>query len=160
MNIFRLLATASLFMAASFSTATAAITVTNAKIAAGVMTVSGTSTTGTHVSLDGLFTEPVGAGGAFSFSVPYHAEDCIVRLTSVGAPTVSARNAVVADCGPRGVIPRGAWLSTTAYVLNNLVTHAGSTWRAKQPVPAGTRCLALRAAAPIGKNSRPRVPWD
>lgn len=99
------------------------------------MRISGTSTTGTDVKLDGLFTAPV-VGGSFSFNVVYHAENCIVRLTSV--PPGSVRDAVVADCGPRGVIPRGTWVSTRGYALNNLVIHAGSSWRAKQAVPAGT----------------------
>ncbi len=135
MNIFRLLATINLFATISFSAASAAITVTEAKIDAGTMKVSGTSTTGTHVSLDGLHTAPV-VGGSFSFNVVYHAEACIVRLTSV--PPGSVRDAVVADCGPRGVIPRGTWVSTRAYALNNLVIHAGSSWRAKQAVPPGT----------------------
>jgi hypothetical protein len=40
--------------------------------------------------------------------------------------------AVVANCGPRGVNPKGAWDATVSYVIDDVVTSLGSTWRAKK----------------------------
>ncbi len=48
--------------------------------------------------------------------------------STLGAPT----NAVVADCGPRGIVPRGAWSAATPYLTNDLATAGGSSWRAKR----------------------------
>ena len=38
----------------------------------------------------------------------------------------------MANCGPAGVTARGAWAEAAAYVRNDLVTHEGSTWRARR----------------------------
>ena len=130
MKLFSILAATSLMTAATVSGAGAAITVTSAKIAAGVLTVSGTTTAGTAVKLDGLYTAPR-TRNLFAYSIPYHPGDCIIDLTTVGA-SAPMMQAVVADCGPRGVLPKGAWVSTKVYALDNLVIRAGSTWRAKQ----------------------------
>ncbi len=134
LKLFGLLATTSLITAAFIADASAAITVTEAKIAAGQLTVSGTST-GTQITLDGKFPTAI-SGGNFTINQIYHPEDCIVHLKS---NDLSVKNAVVADCGPRGVIPRGPWASGKTYKLDNIVTHNGSTWRAKQAsIPVNT----------------------
>jgi hypothetical protein len=39
--------------------------------------------------------------------------------------------AVVADCGPRGVNPKGAWSPVATYAIDDVVISLGSSWRAK-----------------------------
>ncbi len=114
----------------SAGTAYAAITVTSAQVVAGKLKVVGTSPTGTSVKLDGSFSAPIG-GGEFSFNIVYLPSDCIVDLTLVGAaaPVVQA---VVADCGPRGLSPRGTWSAIKTYLENDLTVSLGSSWRAKK----------------------------
>jgi hypothetical protein len=41
--------------------------------------------------------------------------------------------AVVANCGPTGVSPRGRWSPDAEYLRNDLVLFEGSTWRARIP---------------------------
>jgi hypothetical protein len=130
-------------VAFSLSAAMAAdLTVTNAKIQAGKLFITGkTLTAGTKVRLDGqageAFNVVSSATKTFVFSVVYHPDDCIVTLqkftppATLGVPT----NAIVADCGPKGVIPRGAWVPNApngSYLANDLVTFQGSRWRAKR----------------------------
>ena len=69
LKLFGLLATTSLVAGVFVSDASAAITVAQAKIAAGVLTVTGTSNTGVGVTVDGQFPTNLGAGGAFTISV-------------------------------------------------------------------------------------------
>ncbi len=123
----------------SASAASAAITVLTAKIEAGRLKVSGTSPSGTSVKLDNLFSAPL-AGGAFNFNLVYLPTDCIVDLTLVGA-TAAPVKAVVADCGPRGVNAKGAWVNATTYVENDLVTFQGSSWRARKNATANLNKL-------------------
>ncbi len=118
--------------------ALADIVVTDAKIDKGILKVTGTSSTGTQVQLDDLAPVPIsGTGRKWSYNVVYHPEDCIVDLQVIGAvaPDVEA---VVALCGPRGVIPRGAWSATTFYIEDDLVTYGGSSWRALHLLPGNT----------------------
>jgi hypothetical protein len=135
--------TAALFVAfAPLPTALAQaadLTITEAKIAGGKLVITGaTAAPNTWVRLDGQtardFNVRSGADGAFAFGVVYHPGDCIVGLQKLISPSAlgEAINALVADCGPAGVSPRGAWNSTTAYVANDLVTYLGSTWRARR----------------------------
>ena len=115
------------------------VTITDAKIAGGKLVITGaTAAPNTWVRLDGQtardFNVKSGADGAFAFGVVYHPGDCIVGVQRLISPTAlgAATAALVADCGPAGVSPRGAWNATTAYVANDLVTYLGSTWRARR----------------------------
>lgn len=116
--------------------AAAAINITKATIASGRLIVEGTSTTGTQISLDGKATANIGANRVFKFSTLYRPSTCRIKLSVVGSPA-TFKNALVSNCGPAGLTPRGAWSSTTAYAPNDLVTNAGSSWRAKTAVTAG-----------------------
>ena len=108
-------------------TATASIKVTTAAISGGRLVVSGVSTTGTSISLDGLYTSPI-SGGNFSFSKVYLPTDCIISLQVVGS-SVKAQ-AVVANCGPKGITPLGDWSAARAYYQDDVVYYLGSSWRA------------------------------
>ena len=109
--------------------AQARIAVTKASIAAGRLVVEGTTPQARQqVTLDGRHTATSNASRGFNFSLAYHPATCIVVLKA-GAATARA---VVADCGPRGVTPRGAWKKGQAYTIDDLVTLQGSTWRAKR----------------------------
>jgi hypothetical protein len=107
----------------------AGVTVTDAKVQAGKLRVAGqTPNASQNVTLDGRFTVKSGANKVFSFALTnYLPSDCIVDLKA-GTSTGSG---VVANCGARGLAPRGAWLAATAYLTNDLVTFQGSSWRAK-----------------------------
>ena len=120
------------------SGALANIVVTDAKIDKGILKVTGTSSTGTQVQLDDLAPVPISATGRkWNYSVVYHPEDCIVDLKVIGAAAPDVQ-AVIALCGPRGVIPRGAWSATTFYIEDDLVTSGGSSWRALHLLPGNT----------------------
>jgi len=106
----------------------AIVTVTDAKVQGGKLIVTGqTPSASQNVTLDGRFTVTSAANRVFSFSLTnYLPSDCVVGLkagTAIG-------QGVVANCG-RGLSPRGLWASATSYLSNDLVTYAGSTWRAK-----------------------------
>ena len=115
------------------------ITAANPRIANGRLVITGTTALGnTLVRLDGK----VNAGfqvrsnnvtKAFTFSVLYHPGDCIVTLQEVNPNNTlgPAANFVVADCG-LGFLPRGAWTAAASYLLNDVVTFGGSSWRAKR----------------------------
>ncbi len=131
----RYAAAAAIFaLAFSSSAAFAAITVQSAKIEAGRLKLTGKSPTGTSVKLDGVFTANI-VSGTFNFNIIYLPSDCVAELTLQGAPA-SPVQAVIADCGPRGVNPQGAWNSGTTYVENDLVVSAGSSWRGKKNAAA------------------------
>jgi hypothetical protein len=112
----------------STSAQAAVITITDAKIAQGELTVTGTSPNANQtVGLDGLFTDMSNANKVFAFHLTdYHPADCVVTLTA-GAATATA---VVANCGERGLSPRGVWKSTDNYLVDDVVTSGGSSWRA------------------------------
>ena len=125
-------------LALSSSGALADIVVTDAKIDKGILKVTGTSSTGTQVQLDDLAPVPISATGRkWNYSVVYHPEDCIVDLKVIGAAAPDVQ-AVIALCGPRGVLPRGAWSATTFYIEDDLVTSGGSSWRALHLLPGNT----------------------
>ena len=126
-------------LAASSSLAQAAVSVTDARIEGGKLVVSGTAASGATLRLDGqegaAFNARTGADGSFSFSLVYHPGDCVVTLQSLVPPYLTAgesADALVANCGPAGVTARGAWAEAATYVRNDLVTHEGSTWRARR----------------------------
>lgn len=80
------------------------------------------------VKLDGnVAAATANATRDFSFSLIYLPLDCIVELR-VGS---FKKKVVVANCGPKGVNPRGTWLSSVEYAIDDLVLFGGSTWRAK-----------------------------
>jgi hypothetical protein len=110
--------------------AAADLVISDAKIAAGLLHVSGrTPRANQQIMLDDQFAATSSATRTFSFDLVYLPPDCIVELKVDKKPAVKA---VVADCGPRGVNATGAWNATVTYVENDLATSLGSTWRAKQ----------------------------
>ena len=101
------------------------------------MQVSGTSTQGTTIELDALFSTPITAG-TFRFAISnYHPGDCIISLKTEIA-SEPAVNAVVSYCGLLGLTPRGDWLASNSYKIDDTVTHNGSSWRAKETVAANS----------------------
>jgi hypothetical protein len=93
--------------------------------------INGTRTgTATQIELDGRFTTTL-VGSAFSFNLSYLPTDCMVDLRSIGGTGGALNSVVIANCGPRGLNPKGAWLNTTTYVENDVVVDLGSSWRAK-----------------------------
>lgn len=167
-SISRLLQTISsgLALAVAFGAAASAadITVKVARINAGYLQITGTTAApGMKVRLEGqtapTFNTTSGADRAFSFNVVYLPGDCIVALQHFMPPAKvgMATNAVVADCGPRGVSPRGAWSARLPYLTNDLVTYLGSTWRAKQnntnKVPVAGAIWEQFAAAGTAKQA-------
>ena len=125
-------AATALALATTSASALAAITVTKAEISAGRLRVEGTRTgTATQIELDGQFlTTPVGT--AFSFNLAYLPTDCFVDLKSIGGTGGSLTDVVVANCGPKGLNAKGAWSSTANYVKDDVISNAGSSFRAKR----------------------------
>ena len=113
--------------------AAAAIRIEQALIDGGDLDVTGSADPGSTVILDGRFELTVDGSGRFAFKLVYRPETCIVELTSPSQPAVSA---VIAYCGPSGVIPTGPWSNAKIYETDELVTYDGSTWRALRGVPA------------------------
>jgi hypothetical protein len=127
-------------VAAGATSATAQdITAANPRIANGRLVITGTTLSGnTVVRLDGKVAAgfQVRSGNvtkAFTFSVLYHPGDCIVTLQKVNPNNTlgPAANFVVGNCG-LGFVPRGAWTAAANYLLNDVVTFGGSSWRAKR----------------------------
>jgi hypothetical protein len=112
--------------------ASADIRVEQALIDGGDLDVTGSADPGSVVVLDGRFETIADGSGRFAFKLVYHPESCIVELTS---PTQQAIGAVVAYCGPKGVVPAGPWSNTRVYKADQLVTYDGSVWRALRGVP-------------------------
>ena len=90
--------------------------------------VGKTRVAGQTVKLDNTVATTVSdANRNFTFQLVYLPTDCIVEL-KVGTVI---KEAAVADCGPKGVNPKGAWKSTNSYLTDDVVTFVGSSWRAK-----------------------------
>jgi hypothetical protein len=108
----------------------AGVTITDAKIQSGRLIVTGATPGASQpVKLDNRFTVTSSASGAFAFSIAnYLPSDCIVDLVSGAATGVG----VVANCGARGLSPRGGWATNLTYLLDDVVTYQGSSWRAKR----------------------------
>ena len=133
------LATAAMVLIACLSAlpASAEITIQNAIIDQGSLRVSGTSSQGTTIELDALFSAPI-ASGTFQFAISnYHPGDCIISLKTDIA-SEPAVNAVVSYCGLLGLTPRGDWLASNSYKMDDAVTHNGFSWRAKETVAANS----------------------
>jgi hypothetical protein len=112
--------------------AAADIMITGAEISGGDLVVTGTTRMArTHVTLDGKFEAISNAARTFTFTVVYLPADCIVEVAKSRSSAAPVQ-AVVSNCGPRGVTPRGAWDSATTYATDDLVTLHGSTWRAQR----------------------------
>ena len=117
----------------------AEISVTDAKVEGGRLKISGsTQTAGIKVRLDGRTAATFNVISnrttkAFAFDLVYLPGDCIVSLAPVDASGAvgPATDAVVAYCGARGLTPRGAWNAAVNYLIDDLVTAGGSSWRAK-----------------------------
>ena len=127
------LSTALLLMCLSVAAApaNAAITITKAEISGGRLVVTGgRSGTAVAIRLDDKFSAAVDASGNFTFSLTYLPPDCIVDLQGDGG-TAGSVTAIIANCGPRGLTAKGAWNNTKAYVVDDVVTDGGSSFRAK-----------------------------
>ena len=113
----------------------AAMTVTRAFAGGGKLTLKGKANPNSLIILDGgIATARANVMGAFDFgALAYIPERCVVRLTSNGQPTVVV---TIANCAPITLKSKGSWSAATPYVTDELVFYGGSTWRAKQPVPA------------------------
>ena len=108
-----------------------AISIVKAEIANGRLVVTGDrSGSAPNIVLDDKFTAGV-TNGKFSFSLNYLPPDCIIELRADGGSGGST-SGVVANCGPRGLNPKGAWNAAKAYVANDVVTNGGSSFRAKK----------------------------
>jgi len=106
----------------------AGLTVKVATISAGRLVILGTARTpGALVKIDGTTLSAVAdAQKVFRFDVNYRTPDCRLTLgTHAGKVSI-----LIGECGPMGVVPRGAWVSNRSYVPNDLVYDGGSTYRA------------------------------
>jgi hypothetical protein len=119
-----------LLAAATAPAAAQQISVTTATVEAGKLVIEGKSPQPKQkVTLDGRFNEKSNGSRAFRFSLDdYLPPSCIVSLKAGALLTT----AVVANCGPRGLTPRGPWNGEDEYVADDLVTFGGSSWRAKR----------------------------
>lgn len=136
-------AAGSVALVALLATATMAsasqVTITDAKIAAGKLVVSGkTSQANARLRLDRKsgagFNVTSGPDKTFSFGVVYLPKDCIVSVQEVlpSARMGEQTDLVVANCAPAGISPRGNWSKGLAYDANDLVSFGGSSWLAVQ----------------------------
>lgn len=155
---------AGLCLASSVAEA-AKLKVVDAGVTGGALAVSGKADlAGWKIVLDGQYETTSDASGAFTFRLTnYLPPSCIVTLEAGGA----VRTAVVANCGPRGLTPRGAWHQKDNYRVDDVVTFKGSSWRAladsKGQRPDGTEApwetFVMRgqpgAAGPIGAKGDP-----
>src|SRR5437868_2316925 len=130
MKITRFLAVLSLPAFALVSVADAAITVNQASIKTGVITIIGSGALANSIiTLDGgVATAKASANGSFSFptGLYYVPSSCFIRLTSPGQADAVG---LVTNCGPISLASVGAWNSASTYSLDNLATYQGSTWR-------------------------------
>jgi hypothetical protein len=86
--------------------------------------------------------EALTAKGAWSASVTYHTDNVVTAHGSSWRAKRTNKNKVPGQTQPStaaywellasGLNPAGAWVSTTKYQPNDLVTSNGSTWRAKR----------------------------
>ena len=127
-----LAAATTLALAATSANPLAAITITKAEIAAGRLVVTGSRTgTATILSLDTDFATGVTGAGNFAFSLTYIPPDCIATITGTNG-SGGTIDAVIANCGPRGLNAKGAWSNVANYTSNDVTTSGGSSYRAKR----------------------------
>ncbi len=104
------------------------INLTKATIEAGRLVIQGTTATpNTRVTVDNLPPRNSTANKTFAFSLSYYPSDCVVELTTPSGTD----KAVIAFCG-KGVNFTGAWSAAKNYLIDDLVTLEGATWRAKR----------------------------
>ena len=121
---------------------TSGVTVTVATLAGGRLVITGTAQPGKVVTiLSTNFKATADAQRRFSFNVDFRTPDCRVYLvTNSGWEGLN-----VANCGPVGLLNRGAWLVSTSYAQNDVVLFAGSSWialRANKAKLPGTAAAA------------------
>ena len=127
--------------------AIAGVVIADAKIENGLLVVTGASNIGTAVQMDlfdPVLIDPVTR--KFSISEVYVPADCIVDLEFTGSVAFHSA-AVIANCSPANLIPRGNWDTAATYYLNDLVYFGGSTYRAINPGP-----LVNKATPPGGTD--------
>jgi len=149
------------------SVAQAALAVTNATIAHGKLTVTGTTHQANEtVTLDGQFTVNSDAHRKFVFSLAnYHPSDCVVTV-AVGTKTA---NGVVGNCGDAGTsanitgtihgdagaVPAHSCVTTTINVGGATVGDAGMiSFTGDVPVPAGLVFSFLKVTSPDNASMR------
>ena len=119
----------------SCSAALAAITVDKASLKQGIIILQGTADPNSVITLDGGVAKVTADRiGRFDFGIlNYVPESCVVKLSAPGQTTVLTN---VKSCGPVALKSKGSWRATSTYLMNELVSHGGSTWRARTQVPA------------------------
>src|SRR5882724_7227489 len=122
--VFRILA-----LSAPPSLAASGLTFSSIAITAGRLVITGTAIApNVTVSIVGTaFTAKSNAQRNFGFNLNYRTPDCRLTLATSGGTLPL----LIGNCGPAGLFPRGAWVTTTAYGLNDLVTFGGQSYRAK-----------------------------
>lgn len=127
MKNFSLFGAAIVFWSFGCAVEAATILITEAKVVDGELVVSGTRQPGGKVVLDGRFTAKTDGSGGFTFRLSDYLPPTCVVVVSAGD---DSKTGVIANCGQRGVSPRGAWNSDDRYLADDLVTFNGSAWRA------------------------------
>jgi len=114
------------------------VTITDAKIAAGKLVITGTTArSGTRLRLDGKsgadFNVTSKSDKTFSFGVVYLPKDCIVNIQKAlpSDQVAGSTEAVVANCSPAAISPRGDWNKKGVYQTLDLVAHDGASWLAQ-----------------------------
>jgi hypothetical protein len=149
------------FLVATSGAATAQqISVTTATVEGGRFVVEGTTPLPNQkITLDDRFNATSLRSRTFRFSFgDYLPADCIVALKAGALATT----ALVSNCGPRGVTPRGPWNGEDDYVAGDVVGFGGSSWRAKRDntgrPPSNGKDWALFARAGDGGATGPTGP--
>lgn len=115
------------------------VMITDAKIAAGRLVITGkAATAGMKLRLDGktqaAFNTVSRYDKSFSLSAVYLPRDCIVSVQKVlpSGQLGDAHEAVIANCAPSAITPRGTWSAATAYQMTDVVAFRGASWLAAQ----------------------------
>jgi hypothetical protein len=119
------------------------VVVTDAKIEAGKLVITGKTTAArTHVRLNGRsqadFNTISGRDRTFRFDLVYLPKDCIVSLQKLQGSQLGAEtDAVIANCAPSNITARGQWNDKTLYEGLDLVSHGGASWLAMRRKASG-----------------------
>ena len=133
------------------------VVITDAKIAAGRLAISGkAATAGMKLRLDGKMPASFNAVSrfdkSFSLSVVYLPRDCIVSVQKVlpDGQLGASNDVVVANCAPSVIAPRGTWSAAATYEMTDVVAYKGASWLATQDnvnkVPGASASWQLFAA--------------